>query len=119
MVKNMKCIGLADQELMVEEHNLLSAAYKNVISTCCKSWQIVSSIEQKEESKAKEAQVSMIKVYCEKIETQLLIIFQDVLEVLSRDLIPSVALGKLKVFYLKMWVCTYLTLCSMLTPSFI
>ena len=38
MVENMKCIGLADQELMVEEHNLLSAAYKNVISTCHESW---------------------------------------------------------------------------------
>ena len=94
MVENIKYVSLANQELMVKKCNLLSVAYKNVISTYHKSWQIVSSIEQKEESKAKEAQVLMIKVYCEKIKMQLLTICQNVLEVLSRDLIPLAASGK-------------------------
>ncbi|KAF8408950.1 hypothetical protein HHK36_005020 [Tetracentron sinense] len=36
-------------ELTVEERNLLSLAYKNVIGSLCAAWHIVFSIEQKEE----------------------------------------------------------------------
>ena len=65
MVENMKRVASSDQELTVEERNLLSVAYKNVIGARRASWRIVSSIEQKEESKGNEAQVSMIKKYRE------------------------------------------------------
>ena len=51
MVENMKAVASADQELSVEERNLLSVAYKNVIGARRASWRIVTSIEQKEESK--------------------------------------------------------------------
>ena len=54
MVENMKRVALSDQELTVEERNLLSVAYKNVIGARRASWRIVSSIEQKEESKGNE-----------------------------------------------------------------
>ena len=55
MVENMKRVASSDQELTVEERNLLSVAYKNVIGARRASWRIVSSIEQKEESKGNEA----------------------------------------------------------------
>lgn len=102
MVENMKTVASSDQELTVEERNLLSVAYKNVIGARRASWRIVSSIEQKEESKGNEAQVKMIKEYREKIEAELAKICEDILEVLEKHLIPSAASGESKVFYHKM-----------------
>ena len=104
MVENMKCVASSDAELTVEERNLLSVAYKNVIGARRASWRIVSSIEQKEESKGNEAQVSMIKGYREKIESELAKICEDILDVLEKHLIPSAASGESKVFYHKMCV---------------
>jgi 14-3-3 protein len=51
------------EELTVEERNLLSVAYKNVIGARRASWRIISSIEQKEESRGNEERVSIIKEY--------------------------------------------------------
>ena len=100
----MKLVASSDQELTVEERNLLSVAYKNVIGARRASWRIVSSIEQKEESKGNEAQVQMIKGYREKIEGELAKICEDILDVLDKHLIPSAASGESKVFYHKMYV---------------
>jgi len=104
MVENMKQVASSDQELTVEERNLLSVAYKNVIGARRASWRIVSSIEQKEESKGNEPQVVMIKSYREKIENELAKICEDILMVLEKHLIPSAATGESKVFYHKMLV---------------
>jgi 14-3-3 protein epsilon len=106
MVENMKVVASADQELSVEERNLLSVAYKNVIGARRASWRIVSSIEQKEESKGNEGQVSLIKEYREQIEGELAKICEDILEVLNKHLIPSAQSGESKVFYHKMCVDT-------------
>ncbi|RHZ90087.1 hypothetical protein Glove_8g43 [Diversispora epigaea] len=102
MVENMKKVASADQELTVEERNLLSVAYKNVIGARRASWRIVSSIEQKEESKGNDVQVGFIKEYRSKIEEELTKICDDILEVLDNHLIPSAATGESKVFYHKM-----------------
>jgi len=102
MVENMKNVASADQELSVEERNLLSVAYKNVIGARRASWRIVTSIEQKEESKGNEQQVALIKEYRQKIEAELAKICEDILEVLDKHLIPSAQSGESKVFYHKM-----------------
>lgn len=47
MVESMKSVASLDLELTVEERNLLSVAYKNVIGARRASWRIISSIEQK------------------------------------------------------------------------
>ncbi|KAJ7648643.1 14-3-3 protein-domain-containing protein [Mycena polygramma] len=43
MVENMKRVASSDQELTVEERNLLSVAYSNIIGARRASWRIVSS----------------------------------------------------------------------------
>lgn len=49
MLDSMKSVATYDTELTVEERNLLSVAYKNVIGARRASWRIISSVEQKEE----------------------------------------------------------------------
>ena len=68
MVEEMKKIAHLDAELSVEERNLLSVAYKNVIGARRASWRIISSIEQKEESSApNDAKLEMIRGYRKKV----------------------------------------------------
>ena len=104
MVEYMKEVAKLGGELTVDERNLLSVAYKNVVGTRRASWRIISSIEQKEESKGSDKHVGTIKEYRSKIETELEKVCQDVLDVLDESLIPNAASGESKVFYHKMYV---------------
>ena len=102
MVEHMGNVAKLDVELTVEERNLLSVAYKNVIGARRASWRIVSSIEQKEENKGNAKQVEMIKGYRCVIETELNTTCTDILQILTGNLIPSSTSGESKVFYYKM-----------------
>jgi 14-3-3 protein epsilon len=104
MVEYMEKVSasLENEELTVEERNLLSVAYKNVIGARRASWRIISSIEQKEESRGNEDHVSVIRDYRAKIETELSSICDGILKLLDSRLIPTASAGDSKVFYLKM-----------------
>jgi 14-3-3 protein epsilon len=102
MVASMKTVASLDVELTVEERNLLSVAYKNVIGARRASWRIISSIEQKEENKAAEDKLKMIKTYRTQVEQELKDICNDILQVLDKHLIPCSDTGESKVFYYKM-----------------
>ncbi|XP_027903861.1 14-3-3-like protein isoform X2 [Vigna unguiculata] len=104
MVEFMEKVSAAadNEELSVEERNLLSVAYKNVIGARRASWRIISSIEQKEESRGNEDHVSVIRDYRSKIESELSNICDGILKLLDSRLIPSASSGDSKVFYLKM-----------------
>ncbi|KAL1810104.1 hypothetical protein ACET3Z_027094 [Daucus carota] len=90
------------EELTVEERNLLSVAYKNVIGARRASWRIISSIEQKEESRGNDDHVNIIKEYRGKIEAELSKICDGILNLLDSHLVPSASSAESKVFYMKM-----------------
>jgi len=85
-----------NSDLTVEERNLLSVAYKNVIGARRASWRTLNVDEHKDNP--------LIQTYKGMVETELEAICQDVLELLQKILVPYTA-GKQnesEVFYLKM-----------------
>ncbi|XP_033834614.2 14-3-3 protein epsilon-like [Periophthalmus magnuspinnatus] len=102
MVESMKNVAFKQVELTVEERNLLSVAYKNVIGARRASWRILSSLEQKEQSKGGEDKLKMIRDYRKTVEQELKDICEDILDVLEKCLIPISTTGESKVFYYKM-----------------
>jgi len=106
MVGAMKKVAELNVELSVEERNLLSVAYKNVIGARLAAWRIISSIEQKEMRNAEmgknAANVGKIKRYSASIEKELHEICDDVFKVLDLHLIPNAQSDESNVFYYKM-----------------
>ncbi|KAI9598362.1 14-3-3 protein [Syncephalis fuscata] len=108
MVDNMKEVAKLREDLNVEERNLLSVAYKNVIGARRASWRIISSIEQKEEAKGNASHVERIKEYRAKVEKELSEVCHDILNVLDEYLIikkddaESSSQDESQVFFYKM-----------------
>jgi 14-3-3 protein epsilon len=99
MVDHMKAVANNHNvELTVEERNLLSVAYKNVIGSRRASWRVISSIENKGDSERSEH----IKSYRQKIEGELVDICNDILTIIENNLIPNSSSEEGKVFYYKM-----------------
>ncbi|GLT44877.1 hypothetical protein SLA2020_187510 [Shorea laevis] len=102
MVEAMKKVAKLGVELTVEERNLVSVGYKNVIGARRASWRILSSIEQKEETKGNEQNAKRIRDYRQRVEDELAKICHDILSVIDSHLIPSSTTGESTVFYYKM-----------------
>lgn len=115
MAAAMKKVTEFGKLLQQEERNLLSVAYKNVVGARRSSWRVISSIEGK--SDGNEGRKDLTKQYREKVEKELKDICNEVLDLLSKYLIPqatedakkvendneaSEKLVESKVFYLKM-----------------
>jgi 14-3-3 protein epsilon len=98
MVDHMKAVAVLQYELSVEERNLLSVAYKNVIGSRRASWRVISSIEAKGEAD----KLNLITTYKKKIESELENICADILLIIKDNLIPNSAADEGKVFYYKM-----------------
>merc|ERR1712050_561689 len=94
--------GKLPDELSVEERNLLSVAYKNAVGSRRAAWRIITSVEQKEQSKGNNQQGGWAKEYCKKVETELQKICDTILGLLDGNLIGKASNGESKVFYQKM-----------------
>ena len=110
MVEYIKQVAASHPVLTVEERNLLSVGYKNVVGSRRASWRIVTTIEHKEEARQSgdpQSQSSPfledIQSYKKKIEEELSDICQDALRLLDSTLIPPADSDETRVFYLKMY----------------
>lgn len=103
MVEIMKQVAMSDQVLNVEERNLLSVAYKNVIGTRRASWRILSSIKQSKDNCPEFQKFApILKEYREVVEKELTSTCNDILDVLSDSLVPKSVDKESDVFYYKM-----------------
>lgn len=91
-----------NSELDLEERNLLSVAYKNVIGTRRNAWRIITSIENRESGRDNSNTMSLITNLRKEFELELSAICEDLLMLLDSYLIPAANAGEAKVFYLKM-----------------
>jgi len=90
MVEYMKKVAMASAtDLSLEERNLLSVAYKNVVGARRASLRIIGSIENKEASKADGGKSNLIGSYKSKVESELNTICQDILGLLDSSLIKD------------------------------
>ncbi|CAH1271198.1 YWHAZ [Branchiostoma lanceolatum] len=109
MAKCMKEVGEDRvQTLTLEESNLLSAAYKNVVGSRRSAWRIVTSLDQKKANQGlEESDIGRqaARWLQEKVETEMKEVCGEILALLEDILIPGVDMdGNLEaeVFYLKM-----------------
>lgn len=102
MVQKVKSLAELKVQLNVEERNLLSVAYKNVVGARRASWRVLSSIEAKEKERDDPDKVQAITEYRKKVETELEDICKELLSVLEEYLLPEDKTAEGKVFYLKM-----------------
>jgi 14-3-3 protein epsilon len=90
-------------QLSLEERNILSVAYKNVVGSRRAAWRVLNSIEQKESKKDKgKDNVEKVREYKSQIENELLKLCREILNLLTSHLIPQTTDSEAKVFYFKM-----------------
>ncbi|XP_039265181.1 14-3-3 protein zeta-like [Styela clava] len=104
MVKCMKKVAEVGRPLTVEERNLLSVAYKNVIGARRASWRILSSIESKlkDSETVDNEKLSILQEYRSVIEEELSSTCREIMDLIDEHLFPNSADDESKVFYLKM-----------------
>jgi len=105
MVEYMKeVVNKTETDLSLEERNLLSVAYKNVVGARRASLRIIGSIESKEKEK-QGPNAPLVSAYKAKVEQELNTICKDILALLDNNLIGKAKEGnanEASVFYLKM-----------------
>ena len=93
---------MGSSELSLDERNILSVAFKNIVGTRRAAWRVLSSIQKKENNKGNSENVKKVKEYKGQIEREMTDICQEILVLLSEFLIPNAQLGEGKVFFYKM-----------------
>jgi len=102
MVEYMKQYAMSTETLSLEERNLLSVAYKNVVGARRASLRIIISIEQREATKDVQWRMDAIRSYKLKVEEELTRICSDILGLLKDRLIVDNCDTEPTVFYRKM-----------------
>jgi 14-3-3 protein epsilon len=101
MLEYMKRVASMGTELSIEERNLFSVAYKNSVACRRQAWRAVSTIEASMQQTNPDS-VGSITNYRANIEAELNTRCHDVLDILTRELIPRASTAESQVFYMKM-----------------
>jgi 14-3-3 protein epsilon len=105
-------IAKEHSELSVEERNILSVAYKNVVGNRRTAWRVLNSIEQKEARRGNEENKGRATAYKEKVEGELRSFCREILRLIDSDLLPHTNDSEGKVFFLKMKGDYYRYICE-------
>ena len=102
MVECMKSVAkMEGPELSIDERKLLYLAYKNFVGIRRRTWEALTDLHNSFDPKEVE-HLDNIMSYRSNIEKELKAICDDVLSLLDHNLIPRVASGESKAFYLRM-----------------
>ncbi len=99
MITFLKPVTQKKAELLPEERNLVSVAYKSVSGMKRTAWRALSAIE---ENPKYEKQRERTTAYKTKIEGELKTVCKDVIKVIDDSLLKNATAAEAKVFYLKM-----------------
>ena len=101
MVKTINKFVELDPKLTLDERNILSSGYKNIVSDKRASWRLLNSMEKKE-SKKNGPHVENIKTVKKSVEKDLTEIINEVQSIIDKYLIPNSIDSENKVYYLKL-----------------
>ena len=80
---------IGNEELTIDERNILSVAFKNVVGTRRAAWRVISLIERKEKNKGAQQNSEKARNYKVMIEKELTEVCMKILDLLSEDLLPN------------------------------
>ena len=98
MVDAVRTVASMDVELTVEERNLLSVAYKNLIGKNRNAWRILGAISKGENSSIE----PILSDYLQQIETELKKDCDEIIHLVDSHLLPSATTAEAKVFFFKL-----------------
>lgn len=93
---------IGKEELTIDERNILSVAFKNVVGTRRAAWRVITLIERKENKKGTKQNAEKAKNYKQMIEKELTEVCQKILDLLNDYLLPNCESNEGSVFLLKM-----------------
>jgi len=104
MTEYMKAVALLDGAVLsVDERNLLSVAYKNVIGSRRAAWRVLTNIEQLEKTRGAVTEDKLVKMsmYRKLVENEIDMVCDEILSII-KALLKAVTDPESLVFYYKM-----------------
>jgi 14-3-3 protein epsilon len=91
-----------EPKLSLDERNILSAGFKNIIGGKRSSWRLLQNLERKEEKKGNNGNLNGVRDVKKKVENEMRKICDDIQGILDKFLVPNAKDSENKVFYLKL-----------------
>ena len=103
MSSHMKAVSESRKTLSIEERNLLSVAFKNVVGSKRASWRILQALTERAEQKGEEEHTQICKDYMDRVEVELEEVCRQLVGLLDGHLLPGCTEDtEATIFYLKM-----------------